>query len=305
MGASVAASTAKPATGNLPDRGLGVLRSLYSRYGALVGYAVSALAIYLGWLGRDQRNIDAGHGLGYALGIIGGSLMLILLLYSVRKRVRWLARYGATRHWFRIHMILGIVGPVLVLYHCNFALGDLNSKVALFCTLLVATSGIVGRYLYEGIHHGLYGSKTTLTELADGLEKSIAGGQASSLLAPIRAELKTLDQRVLEPSASVAKGMAQHVAIAWHSRRVYWRLISMIRRELIRKSLVSAAVDQQADRLEETIRRYLRDHLAQVRQVARFNAFERLFSLWHVVHIPFFLMMIATAIFHVVAVHMY
>jgi hypothetical protein len=74
--------------------------------------------------------------------------MLLLLLYSVRKRVRWLARFGETRHWFRTHMMLGIVGPVLILYHCNFDLGDLNSKVALYCTLLVAGSGVLGRYLY-------------------------------------------------------------------------------------------------------------------------------------------------------------
>ena len=66
-----------------------------SRYGALAGYAIAALAVWVGWLGRDQRNIHAEYGLGYALGILGGSLMLILLLYSFRKRVRWLARFGA------------------------------------------------------------------------------------------------------------------------------------------------------------------------------------------------------------------
>ena len=47
---------------------LHALKALYSRYGALVGYAIAALAVYVGWLGRDERNIDAGHGLGYALG---------------------------------------------------------------------------------------------------------------------------------------------------------------------------------------------------------------------------------------------
>jgi hypothetical protein len=281
------------------------LKSLYSRFGAVLGYALAAVAVYLGWLGRDERNIDAGYGLGYALGIIGGSLMLILLLYSIRKRVRWLARFGATRHWFRIHMMLGIIGPVLILYHCNFALGDLNSKVALFCTLLVAGSGVVGRYFYEGIHHGLYGSKTTLRELADGLDKSMTGGQAGTLIAPIREELKALDGRVLAAPKSVSESVARHLTLAWQTRRTYWRLVAMIRRELIRKSMISPAVDQHADRLEESIRGYLSDHLAQVREVARFNAFERLFSLWHVVHIPFFFMMIATAVFHVFAVTMY
>lgn len=306
MGASATAGAAGPRAGHYPDRrGRGMLKSLYSRYGAALGYALAGLAVYIGWLGREQRNIDAGHGLGYALGIIGASLMLLLLLYTVRKRVRWLARFGATRHWFRAHMILGIVGPVLILYHCNFALGDLNSKVALFCTLLVAASGMVGRYLYEGIHHGLYGSKSTLKEVAEGLEKSIASGQMSTLLAPIREELSALDRRALEPPVSIVTSVALHFAIAWQTRRAYRRLVNLTRRELVRRSMISPAVDFHADRLEESIRRHLKDHLGQLRQVARFNCFERLFSLWHVVHVPFFFMMILTALFHVFAVHFF
>ena len=39
--------------------------------------------------------------------------------------------------------------------------------------------------------------------------------------------------------------------------------------------------------------------------MARFNSFERLFSLWHLVHVPFFVMMILSGLFHVFAVHLY
>ena len=35
------------------------------------------------------------------------------------------------------------------------------------------------------------------------------------------------------------------------------------------------------------------------------NSYERLFGLWHVFHLPFFYMLVVTAIVHVVAVHMY
>ncbi|MEQ1800773.1 MAG: transcriptional regulator [Gammaproteobacteria bacterium] len=281
------------------------LRSLYSRYGAIAGFAFAAVVVWIGWLGRDQRAIHAEYGLGYALGITGGSLMLILLLYSVRKRVRWLARFGETRHWFRTHMMLGIVGPVLILYHCNFALGDLNSKVALYCTLLVAGSGVLGRYFYAGIHHGLYGSKATLQEMVGALEKSMPGGHASALIQPIREELAALDRRVLAPSATFTDSIIRHVAISWQTRRIYSRLMSRTRRALITRAMTSPVVDQHADRLEATIRKFLREHLSQVRHVARFNSFERLFSLWHVVHVPFFLMMILSGLFHVFAVHLY
>ena len=43
-------------------------------------------AIVAGWLDRGDDGLDPEHGLGYALGIIGGTMMLILLAYPVRKR---------------------------------------------------------------------------------------------------------------------------------------------------------------------------------------------------------------------------
>lgn len=305
-GVSAAARAAPRATVGEDDQGPWQLaRHLYSRYGALAGYAGAALMVWIGWLGRDQRNINAEYGLGYALGITGGVLMLILLLYSVRKRVRWLARLGETRHWFRIHMILGIVGPVLILYHCNFELGDLNSKVALYCTLLVAGSGVIGRYLYAGIHHGLYGSKTQLQDFARELHNSVTGGSVSALIGPIRSQLVELDRQVLAPPETVAASFVLYLRLAWQTRRTQRALLAGARRELLRKSMTSPVVDLHAERLGETIQRYLAGHLAQVRQVARFNAFERLFALWHVVHIPFFIMMIVSAVFHVFAVHLY
>ena len=217
------------------------LRAVYSRYGALGGYGLAALAIYAGWLGRHERNIDAGYGLGYALGILGGSLLLLLLFYSLRKRVRVLARFGATRYWFRIHMMLGIIGPTLILYHCNFDLGDLNSRVALFCTLLVAGSGVVGRYLYAGIHVGLYGRKAELRDLVDNLRKSMAGGHGGALIGSIREELEALDRRVLSPPASLAESLARPFIIGWQTRSSYRRLTRATRRELLHKSLTSTA----------------------------------------------------------------
>lgn len=285
---------------------LRLLRAWYSRWGALGGYLLAAVVIWIGWLGRAERNIDAGHGVGYLLGIAGGSLMLLLLLYSLRKRASWLRRLGATRHWFRGHMMLGIAGPVLILYHCNFSLGDLNSRVALFCTLLVAASGLVGRYLYAGFHKGLYGSRATLQELVEDMQRSAAHDAGSSaLVADVRARLAELDQQVLASADGVVQATRRHLAISWETRRMRRQLLSLVRRRLIARAMTSPAVDAHADELEQAMRRYLSEHLRRVRRVARFTAFERLFSLWHVIHVPFFLMMMIAAVVHVLAVHLY
>ena len=48
-----------------------------------------------------------------------------------------------------------------------------------------------------------------------------------------------------------------------------------------------------------------RRHLREAERVAEFTAYERVFALWHVLHIPLIFLLAASAIFHVIAVYMY
>ena len=59
---------------------------------------------------------------------------------------------------------------------------------------------------------------------------------------------------------------------------------------------------------EKRIRRgggLVRSYLRAVNSAAQFTTFERIFSLWHVMHIPLIYMLILSACYHVLAVHMY
>ena len=72
-GQSVIARQGTPITGTVPDgqRFADAQVALFAIRRAR-RVPLAALAIYVGWLGRDERNIDAEYGLGYALGIVGG-----------------------------------------------------------------------------------------------------------------------------------------------------------------------------------------------------------------------------------------
>jgi hypothetical protein len=52
-------------------------------------------------------------------------------------------------------------------------------------------------------------------------------------------------------------------------------------------------------------RALVRVYLTAAQRAAQFRTYDRLFSLWHAVHIPFVYMLAASAVIHVVAVHMY
>ncbi len=260
-------------------------------------------AIGYGWLHRARLPVDAESGLGYWLGIIGASLMVLLLIYPLRKRLpraRWL---GSTRTWFRVHMVFGVLGPLFVLYHSNFSLGSTNSSIALICMLAVAASGLVGRYIYTRIHYGLYGRRASLSELEVRLREP--GRTPASLLPPLREALDVLNEQALRPPANVLAALACPFIWAVRTRISYWRLSALISREFELRARRSPAVATQRRKLIRMTRRHLRTHLANVRKVAEFNFFERLFALWHVFHLPLFLMMLLTAILHVLAVHMY
>jgi hypothetical protein len=46
-------------------------------------------------------------------------------------------------------------------------------------------------------------------------------------------------------------------------------------------------------------------HIAAVKKAAAFGFYERLFSLWHFLHVPLFLLLVAATITHVFAAHFF
>src|ERR1700716_2071845 len=47
-------------------------------------FVLVTVLLYLGWSTQTERYISPNRGVGYWLGILGGSLMLVLLVYSLR-----------------------------------------------------------------------------------------------------------------------------------------------------------------------------------------------------------------------------
>jgi hypothetical protein len=277
------------------------------RRAAIAGYALAALAVAGGWwYSRTHVLVDAEHGFGYWLGIVGASLMATLLLYPLRKRLRLMHRLGATRHWFRMHMILGVLGPVLILYHSNFSLGSLNDTVALVCTLLVAGSGLVGRYVYSKIHVDLDGHRATLEQLSDNARiTAVQRREAAALVPGLLERLSAYDALVLATPASSAQALWLPLKLGVLTRLEAVRLAWFARRQLELLARKSEIVRAERADLRRSVTRFIREHLRRVRRVAELGSYERMFALWHVFHLPFFYMLVVAALIHVLAVHMY
>lgn len=285
---------------------LPALKRWYTRHTAALGYGLAAIAILVGWLGREERHIRADIGLGYWLGIIGASMMALLLLYPVRKRVRFLQSAGAISLWFRAHIALGVLGPILILYHCNFQLGSLNSQVALFCTLLVALSGLGGRYLYANVYEGLSGRKADLQQLIDRARLTAEQEKYASVFVPNLLErMSAYDRKVLDPPSNMLANALLPVSLALSTRWARFTLTRFARRQILLRASRSSPVAAERDQLEAVIPKFIAEHLKRVRRVAAFGFYERVFSLWHFFHLPFFYILVLAALIHVLAVHIY
>ena len=253
-------------------------------------------SVWLGWKVAHGNYYQPGKGLGYNLGLAGGLMMLTLLLYSARKHLKFMQPLGKLKHWFRIHMILGVIGPILVIFHTTFHLHSINASVAFYCMLLVAGSGLVGRFVYTQIHKGLYGSRSTLKEAYDDLAGSSGDIKSKLHFFPkVEKKLNKFEHEALEEKRGFLAGIlffmsfdVRRMWLAWQCRRY-----------------ISLKLGASKHNLTDEASALIGQYLTRIQAVAQFKKFEQIFSTWHVLHIPLMYMMVATAIFHVIWVHMY
>jgi hypothetical protein len=276
-----------------------VLRSV----SPIILFFVACVALALmGMRAHLERFITPEKGLGYALGIIGASAMLLLLLYPARKRLPWLGPIGSVKGWFQTHMVLGIVGPLLVLFHANFRTGATNSNVALYCMLVVSSSGLVGRYFYSRIHSHFYGKQASLAELREQVARMQLVSGALAFVPDLAEQLQVVESAVLSRLNSIPAPL-RPLFVALRAAFARRRIAKHIRRAARRQWPGHGSLRHRHEVV--AARELAFRHLDSVRRVAELSTYERLFSLWHVLHLPLFFMLLVAGIVHVIAVNIY
>ena len=252
-----------------------------------------------------ERYLTPQRGLGYWLGITGGSMMLLLLVYSARKRVMWLRWMGGIPEWFQFHMTLGVVGPLLILFHSNFHLGATNSNVALICMLVVAGSGVIGRYIYTRLHARMDGHEDTLEQLKAVGERLRSQATSIQFLPGLLESIERIEQRLIRPPRNpvgrflhLFTGGARSAIARWQARREITRAIQYARRQ-------DRVIAANAQRIALVAYRYADRRFESGRRMNEYQLYSRIFSLWHVLHIPLFFMLLIAGIVHVIAINVY
>ena len=250
-------------------------------------------------LQQGLADIRFGSGLRFWLGVTGATMVALLLLYPLRKVLtngRILGRIGA---WFQIHIVLGLAGPVLILYHCNFGHGSSNANVALWTMLTVAVSGIVGLFVYQSVSAEFYAGKQKARVELDGI---VAILERLDAMQPSRRklidELTAFEAELLTPRQGVMASITARLGVERRRRR-FARLLASHLAHCARQLDLSVA---EHDRLRAVVGGHLGAYVRIARYASSRSVREQLWARWRLFHLPVFLIMVAAAILHVVAV---
>lgn len=245
----------------------------------------------------DERYYVPEEGLGYWLGLVGGLMMLLAMAYGLFKHIPALRTLGWMKRWLSLHIVFGIVGPLLVLVHSTFRLGSLNAAVALVSMVLVFLSGVMGRFLYSKIHYGLGGHKAQLADVQSNLVTS--GKRIKSR------RLDAFAESVMSHPGSLLGAGFDLMVFSWRSRWLTFQLHRDMKRHLKAMSAREGWNASEFRQQRKIFRRQLRDYMFTLRKVALFSVYERFFSFWRHAHVPLLYLLLFSGVVHVIAVHMY
>ena len=110
----------------------------------LLGVVGAFLVELLLGLGSDR---EFGHTQrGHVVGWLGLAVIMLVFVYSLKKRYG--LNVGTPRGWLRVHIVAGVVGPVLILVHSGSHFHALVPVVTMVIMAIIVMSGIIGQAIH-------------------------------------------------------------------------------------------------------------------------------------------------------------
>jgi hypothetical protein len=226
----------------------------------------------------DHKQLKPSGPFGHGLGIVGTLLILIGVFgYQARKYMRGLQKIWILKHWLEFHIFLCTLGPIMVLFHTSFKFGGLVS-ISFWSMVLVVASGVVGRFIYLQIPRTIQGRELSLNEIKD-MKTEMTDKMEDELGAEKLNEILALTERT-EKKNNVFK-----------QYYLDWQLKGKIKSQLIRSNLRGKKL--------KNVMQLVGNELNINRKIERLQIMQKLFHYWHVIHLPFAIIMLVVMLIHV------
>ncbi len=205
---------------------------------------------------------------GQGLGILG-TLMIVfgVAIYIARKRYGFLSKTIRLKYMLEFHIFLCTLGPILILFHTTFKFGGIVS-IAFWSMVAVVLSGFIGRFIYIQIPRTIEGRALSLNEVKD---------------------MKVNLSNVLYDKFKLEKSFVDTI-IGYSNNRKQKRTISL--KKLLKDS--DLPINERI-----AVLKIVRNEISLSRKIERLEIMQRLFKYWHVVHLPFALILLIILCIHV------
>jgi hypothetical protein len=233
----------------------------------------------------DYRALNPAGLLGQGYGVAGTALILSNLLYLVRRRF---ARYipawvGSMKAWLQMHVVTGLSGSILILFHSGFHVRTTIAAVTSGSLAIVVFTGLVGAYIHALVPKaGLSSFRDRLKELfplLPGLVRSVEGA------------VGTVSCTTLPPDASLVRTLFTVPRWLWEAR---------VRRRVVRRAARQDKVFRVLAHTESALARRLASDLGDLAaSEIDTHAGAALLRSWRSLHRFLALLMILTVTVHI------
>ncbi|MEZ4875726.1 MAG: hypothetical protein R2793_09835 [Flavobacteriaceae bacterium] len=245
---------------------------LVTAYLSYVGYSYYHTPLHERFYHPQHDWFKPSGAFGHGIGILGTLMILFGVgIYIARKRYNFLARFIRLKYLLEFHIFLCFLGPILILFHTAFKFGGIIS-VAFWSMVAVVLSGVIGRFIYIQIPRTIEGRELSLQEV-----KAL-----KTDLSEVLNEKFKLDKPTIQLFISFTKEEAQQV-----ERPSVGKLKKALREQQV-------PVGEQ-----KNILKMVKHEKLLSKRISRLQTMQKLFKYWHVVHLPFALIMLVIVIIHV------
>ena len=266
-------------------------------YFSIVLVSLGAAILVLGNIYWSDRYYTPEEGLGYYLGLVGGILMLLAFGYTVFQHTRLFGNKIISKFWLKMHLICGILGPFLIIFHSTFRIGSINGGIALVSMIAMFLTGVMARFMYPKTQFNASENKQRIKQLKN--ELKLVGRTIHSQ------RLDQFTESILDHPPTFAADFWVAISIHWRSRLLYIRMSHDIHINLMKVAKQYLWKYPTFCRQKRILKLQLREYIIILKKVALFRFYARFFYFWRNVHIPLSWLLLMSGVVHVVAVHMF
>jgi len=247
-------------------------------YIASTGYSYYSLPIEERFYHEKYDWFKPSGVMGHGLGVVGTFLITFgVAIYIARKRYGFLKNQIRLKYLLEFHIFLCTLGPILILFHTSFKFGGIVA-IAFWSMIAVVLSGVVGRYIYIQIPRSIEGRELSIQDIQIKRKEFEQQIEKSEFL-----DSETRDI-ILSSNTENKWGLKTY-------------LLNRLKLGQIRKNLSNSNLSQNE---KKQILEMTREEMSLASKIGRLQQMQNLFKYWHVIHMPFAIIMLVIVLIHVV-----